>query len=144
MKKNITLFCFAILFINFLNSCSSKYIKLVSAETKTEFGFTIIAPSQCIFFVENTKVNATSSQIENHTKIANSIYNKFGPSSDKLFVGRTNARQLKFSITDKTYFIDITQLKKRTAMVIFDGKNKPIIEYNVEKYNNLVKYMTKS
>lgn len=137
-QKNIRLFTCLFFIIIFLNSCSSKYIKLVNPDTKTEFRITLTAPSQGIFFVENEKVNASNKKtIENHTRTANSIYNKYGPASDKRFVGITNARQLKFNIKDKTYLIDVSKLKKRTAMILFDGKNKPIIEYNPKKYNQL-------
>jgi hypothetical protein len=121
----------------FFCSCSSKYIKLVNRDTKTEFGFTITGPNQGVFFVENTKVRAAKDKIEIHTSVANSIYNNWGPSTDKRFLGKTNARQLKFNLNDKTYLIDITEFKKRTAMVLFDGKSKPIIEYKPEKYKQL-------
>lgn len=137
--RNIKLFIYFFLIITFSNSCSSRHIKKVNPDTKTEFGMTLTAPSQGIFFVENEKVGASNKKtIENHTRAANSIYNNYGPSTDKRFVGRTNVRQLKFNIKDKTYLIDITEFKHRTAMILFDGKNKPIIEYNPKKYNQLV------
>lgn len=139
MKRYIKLFISCFLIILFLNSCSSRYIKLVDHDTKTEFGITITAPSQGMFFVENQKVSASKNKIEIHTKTANSIYNNYGPATDIMFVGRTNARQLKFKSNNKTYLIDITQFKKRTAMILFDGKNKPIIEYNEKKYKALAK-----
>ncbi|WP_316823064.1 hypothetical protein [Pedobacter gandavensis] len=137
-QKNIKLIAYFFLVIIFLNSCSSRYIKLVSPDTKTEFGITLTTPSQGIFFVENEKVGASKNQIKIHTKTANSIYNNYGPATDKRFVGRTNARQLKFNVKDKTYLIDITKFKKRTAMVLFNGESKPIIEYNAKKYNVVV------
>lgn len=103
LQKNLRLFTYFILIITFLNSCSSKYIKIVNPDTKTEFGITLTAPSQGIFFVENEKVSTSNKKtIENHTRAANTIYNNYGPSTDKRFVGRTNARQLKFNIKDKT------------------------------------------
>jgi hypothetical protein len=136
-KKNRIYVCFFLIII-LLNSCSSRSIKLVSPETKTEFGITLTAPSQGIFFVENEKVNALQNTIEIHRKTANSIYNKYGPASERRFVGKTNARQLKFNIKDKTYLIDVSKLKKRTAMILFNGKDKPIIEYDEKKYNDLV------
>lgn len=135
--KNLKLkhlsFVFLLLFA--FSSCSSRYIKLVSPETKTEFGITVIAPSTAIFFVENLNVKGDN---EVHTKLANSLYNQYGPATDKRVVGRTDARQLKFRLKDKTYLIDITKLKKRTAMILFDGKSKPIIEYKTKKYRSLI------
>ncbi|ALL05174.1 hypothetical protein AQ505_06505 [Pedobacter sp. PACM 27299] len=137
-QKSKKLVAYYFLFIIFLNSCSSRYVKLVSPDTKTEFGITLTTPSQGIFFVENEKVAASKNKIKIHTKTANSIYNYYGPATDKRFVGRTNARQLKFNVKDKTYLIDITKFKKRTAMVLFNGENKPIIRYNAKKYNAVV------
>ncbi|WP_222536305.1 hypothetical protein [Pedobacter polysacchareus] len=137
-QKSIKLVAYFLIII-FLNSCSSRYIKLVSPDTKTEFGITLTTPSQGIFFVENEKVGASKNKIEIHTKTANSIYNNYGPATDKRFVGRTNARQLKFNVKDKTYLIDITKFKKRTAMVLFNGESKPIIKYNAKNYNAVVK-----
>ncbi|WGQ11674.1 hypothetical protein QG516_08415 [Pedobacter gandavensis] len=137
-QKSIKLVAYYLIII-FLNSCSSRYIKLVSPDTKTEFGITLTTPSQGIFFVENEKVGASKNKIEIHTKTANSIYNNYGPATDKRFVGRTNARQLKFNVKDKTYLIDITKFKKRTAMVLFNGESKPIIKYNAKNYNAVVK-----
>lgn len=130
--------CIAVLIL--FSSCSSRYIESVSADAKTEFGITLIAPSQGIFFVQNEKVNAAEGVIELHTKEANSIYNMYGPATDKIFVGRTNARQLKFSMPDKTYLIDITKFKKRTAMILFIGKGKPIIIYNAKRYKSVVEH----
>lgn len=136
-KKYIKV-CGCFLIITFFNSCSSRYIKLVNPDTKIEFGITLTSPSQGILFVENKKISASKSTIEIHTRMTNSIHNKYGPASDKRFVGRTNARQLKFNMKDKTYVIEVSKLKKRTAIVLFNGKDKPIIEYREKKYNALI------
>ncbi len=137
-RKNIKLFSSYFLCIMFLNSCSSGYIKLVDSDVKTEFGITLTAPAQGIFFVQNKKVDAFKSEIESHNKAASSIYNNYGPATNERFVGKTNARQLKFHTRDKTYLIDITKFKRRTALIVFDGQKKPVISYNVKKYNFLV------
>lgn len=120
------------------NGCSSKHIKKVNQDIKTDFGITVTSPSQGIFFVENQKVAASEEEIEIHKKTADSIYNTYGPATDNRFVGRTNARELKFITAKKTYLIDITMLNKRTAMVLFDGKNKPVLKYNPKKYKSIV------
>lgn len=135
--KNLNLrhltFVFLLLFV--VSSCASRYIKVVSPDTKTEFGITLKAPSEAIFFVENVNITGDN---QVHTNLANSLYNQYGPATDKRVVGRTDARQLKFILKDKTYLIDITKLKKRTALILFDGKNKPIIEYKTKKYRPLI------
>lgn len=122
----------------FLSSCSSSYIKSVDPQVKTAFGITLTAPSQGVFFVQNKKVDAFKSEIEAHIQAANSIYNNYGPATDLRFVGTTNARQLKFHTKDRTYFIDITKFKRRTAMVLFDGQHKPILVYNAKQYAKIV------
>lgn len=137
LQKNIKLFTYYFLIVILLSSCSSRYIKSVSPDVKTAFGITLTAPSQGVFFVENEKVVGSKDKIDIHTKTANLIYNNYGPATNKRFVGRTNARQLKFSTKKKTYLIDITKFKKRTAMVMFDGERKPIIVYNPAKYPQL-------
>lgn len=137
-RKNTLILTNCILGILFLCSCSSRYIKSVDPQVKTAFGITLTAPSQGIFFVQNKKVDAFKSEIEDHIQAANSIYNKYGPATDLRFVGTTNARQLKFHTKDRTYLIDITKFKRRTALVLFDGQRKPIIVYDVEKYNKIV------
>ncbi len=122
----------------FLSSCSSSYIKQVDPELKTAFGITLTSPSQGIFFVQNKKVDAFKSEIEAHIQVANSIYNNYGPATDRRFVGTTNARQLKFHTKERTYLIDITKFKKRTALVLFDGHHKPIIVFHVDRYHLIV------
>lgn len=117
-----------------LNSCSPQYVKLVDSDTPVDFGMTFTAPSQGIFFVENESASDSQENIQYHLRSANSIFNAYGPSTDQRYLGRTNARQLKFNLKKKTYLIDITKLKHRTAMIMFDGKNKPIIEYDAKKY----------
>lgn len=134
MKNLNRLPLFLVLFL-VISSCSSRYIKVVSPDTKTAFGITLKAPAQAIFFVENVNVTGDN---ERHTNLANSLYNQYGPATDKRVVGRTDAKQLKFILKDKTYLIDITKLKKRTALILFDGKNKPIIEYKTKKYRSLI------
>ncbi|MBW3518071.1 hypothetical protein [Flavobacterium sp. NKUCC04_CG] len=133
LKKLILLLCIFST-ISFVTSCSSRYIKVVNADAKTEFGITMTTPSQGMFFVENKKITGSKSALEYHNRIANSLYNDYGPSTDKRFVGSTNARQLKFITKDKTYLIDITKLNDRTAMILFDGNNKPSIVYNPKNY----------
>ncbi|MGL4581977.1 MAG: hypothetical protein ACRCVU_03225, partial [Flavobacterium sp.] len=90
-----------------------EYVTVVTPDTKIEYMPMIITRSKGIFFVENKKVNDSSME---HNNIAYNIYCKYQPITDRLFVGRTNARQLKFMVEDKTYLIDITKFKKRTAM----------------------------
>lgn len=143
LKNKIPLFSILIAAI-FCSCTSSKYIQKVKSDAKMEFGITVTAPSQGIFFVENKSVDASKNEIDKHVNAANSIYNNFGPASDERFVGRTNARQLKFNVRDKTYLIDITQLRDRTAMVLFDGVHKPSIAFSPEKYHKLIAKIKKN
>lgn len=138
LQTSIKYGVFFFLIVIGLSSCSSGYVQLVPSDTKTEFGITLTAPSQGIFFVQNEKISAPEKSNTKHIQVSNFIYNVYGPATDKMFVGRTNARQLKFSLNDKTYLVDVTKLKKRNAMVLFDAKSKPIIIYNTKRYLNVV------
>jgi uncharacterized lipoprotein len=134
LQNTLQLVVFALVSTLILSGCSSKYIQQVDPDTKTEFSITLTSPSQGIFFVENKNVTASEAELEIHTKLANSIYNQYGPATDKKFVGRTNARQLKFIVNEKAYLLEVSKLENRTAMVLFNGKRKPYIEYDTKKY----------
>jgi len=140
LQNTLRLTICTVIFTLIISGCSSKYIQKVDANTKTDFGITLTAPSQGIVFVENKNIEASEIQVETHTELANSIYNQYGPATDKRFVGRTNARQLKFIIDEKAYLIDVLKLQNRTAMVLFNGKSKPIIEYDTKKYKILAEH----
>ncbi len=124
------------LFLLALTSCSTKYIEQVNSDKKTRFGFEITAPSKAIYFVENKNIGDSTSK--NHTKIANSMYNKYGPARDNFFIGTTNAKDFKFNLANKTYYIAVENLPKKTAMILFDGEHKPVVVFNPNKYNRLI------
>ncbi|MEO5910132.1 MAG: hypothetical protein ABIP95_04545 [Pelobium sp.] len=119
-----------------LTSCSKKYIEQVKSDTKTKFGFEIPAPNKAVFFVENKNIGDSTSI--SHTNTANSMYHKYGPARDDFFIGRTNAKDLKFNLANKTYYIAVENLPKRTAMILFDGKHKPVVKFNPKKYDRLI------
>lgn len=125
-------------FLTALSSCGSKYIQEVSAAQKTKFGFEITAPNQAIYFVTNEKIEFRNITKNNPEKIANVLYNKYGPARDDFFIGSTNAIDFKFNLENKTYYIAIDKFRKRNAMLLFDGKHKPKIEFNPKKYNQLI------
>lgn len=120
-----------------LGSCSKKYVQQVNSNTKTKFGFEITAPSKAVCFVTNQKI-PISGNIGKHEEIANSLYNKYGPATDNFFIASTNAKDVKFNLADKTYYIEMDQLPKRTAMILFDGKHKPVVEFNPKKYGKRI------
>lgn len=134
MKKRF--FFYTLLLLVFCISCSTRIIRPAHQGEKADFGIT--APGKAVFFVENEGLESTDEQIKLHTQTADRMYNKFGLSTDRLMIGRTNAQTFKFSVGIKTWFVVVKNLKKRTAMILFDGANKPIIEYNPEQYNDLV------
>ncbi len=120
-----------------LGSCSNMYVQQVNANTKTKFGFEISAPGKAVFFVTNQKI-PSSGNISKHEKIANSLYNKYGPATDNFFIASTNAKDVKFNLGDKNYYIEVEQLPKRTAMILFDGQHKPMVEFNPKKYDKRI------
>lgn len=134
MRINILriLFFFGLLI---LSSCASKIVIPVENTTKADIATT--APSKAVLFVEK-KSNYDIEQRQIHKYISNEIYNTFGGATDKMFVSSTNAESLKFTTTDgKSWFIDVNKLEHPFAMVVFDN-HKPFIEYNPEKYMQIV------
>ncbi|WP_177760957.1 hypothetical protein [Flavobacterium sp. I3-2] len=127
-----TLFFFGLLI---LSSCASKIIIPVENSAKADIAIT--APSKAVLFVEK-KSNNDTEQRQIHKYISNEIYNTFGGATDRMFVSSTNAESLKFTTTDgKSWFIDVNKLEHPFAMVVFDN-HKPFIEYNPEKYMQIV------
>ncbi|MFD2910104.1 hypothetical protein ACFSX9_15345 [Flavobacterium ardleyense] len=133
---------FYLLFV-LLSSCSSKYIQKVSPDTKTKFGFEISAPSVSIFFVENGTREVDDRTLYNHKNTANRLYNKYGPATDRFFIAETNARDFKFNLKGVTYYIEVDSLPQRTAMILFNGRSRPIIEFNSSKYQQKIKKFIK-
>ena len=119
-----------------LNSCRTALVQQVNSDVKTKFGFEITTPNKAVFFVENKQSKERIS--DHHSEIADLLYQQFGPATDYFFIAKTNARDLKFNLADKTYYIDVEKLPKRTAMILFDGKHKPIIEYNPKNYRKMI------
>lgn len=117
-------------------SCAPRIIRSAYKGEKADFGIT--SPSKAAFFVENETIESTDEQVKLHIQTANKIYNQFGFSTDQMMVGRTNAKTFKFSNGKKTWFVAVKNLKNRTAMVLFDGSTKPVIEYNPDLYSNLI------
>ena len=133
MMKNILT---SIIILLFATSCSTKIIRKAQEGEKSHFGIT--SPSKAVFFVENENIEADEKQVKNHTEKANHIYNLFGFATDAMIVGRTNAKTFKFTKDKKSWFVDVNKMPKRTAMILFDGSGKPMIEYDSEKYLPLV------
>lgn len=134
------IFPFIVLFLLFC-SCSPKMVRVATTEDKANFG--ISNPTKALFFVENENRAASEDHIRIHKETADRIYAQFGGATERVMVGRTNAKTFRFSNGETTWFTDVLNFPKRTAMILFDGKSEPIIEYNVKKYEQLVhKYLS--
>ncbi|MDN3692094.1 hypothetical protein QWZ06_07395 [Chryseobacterium tructae] len=129
------IFPFIMLFL-LVYSCSPKMFRLATPDDKANFG--ISNPSKALFFIENEKMAAPEDRISDHKEIADKLYKQLGGATDRLMVARTNAKTFKFSNGTTTWFVDIQNFPKRTAMILFDGKNEPVIEYNPKNYERLV------
>ncbi|MCS4301215.1 hypothetical protein [Chryseobacterium sp. BIGb0232] len=130
------IFPFILLFL-LVCACSPKVTRLAVPEDKADFG--ISNPSKALFFVENESIIASEEHISNHKAVADHLYRQFGGATERVMVGRTNAKAFKFSNGATTWFVNVQDFPKRTAMILFDGKNEPIIEYNTKNYERLVK-----
>lgn len=120
-------------------SCATKYIVKVDPEIKPEFGFEVTAPNKAIFFVENLDSKNRTSRLLWHKEISGRLYKKYGPSEDGFIITQTNARDFKFNLKEKTYYIEVKNLPRRTAMILFDGKHRPIVCFNPDKYGDWIK-----
>lgn len=137
MMKSTTLLYLSALLL--LASCSPKYIARVNPDTKTKFGFEATTPSVGIFFVENENTAIGLLGVEQHNKMADKMYNKYSPARTDFYIGQTNAKDFKFNLKKKTYYIETKNLPQRTAMIIFDGKHKPTVYFESEKYEAIIK-----
>lgn len=135
MIKKLFFTSFTIFLISI--SCSPRIIRNWKEGERSDFG--IASPSKAAFFVENETIQAEEELVERHTETANQIYGLFGSATDRMLVGRTNAKTFKFTKGKRTWFVDVGQMNKRTAMILFDGSQKPMVEYDVERYLPLVK-----
>ncbi|MFC6268531.1 hypothetical protein [Frigoriflavimonas asaccharolytica] len=135
--KKLTLI--STLIILSLTSCNSRFIENVEAGKKTKFGFEVTAPNKTVYFVENEKINTSQIESIKFKNTTNKLYNNYGPATDIFYIGRTNAKDLKFNLNDKTYYLEISKLPKRNAMVLFDGKHKPKIVFKSKKFEKLIK-----
>lgn len=126
-----------ILLFLLLYSCSPKVTRIATSADKANFGIT--NPSKAVFFVENEKIAAPEDRISDHKIIADLLYKQLGGATDRLMVARTNAKTFKFSNGTVTWFVDVEVFPKRTAMILFNGKNEPVIEYNPKNYERIVK-----
>ncbi|MBP2616586.1 hypothetical protein [Chryseobacterium jejuense] len=118
-------------------SCSPRMTRLATPEDKTDFG--ISNPSKALFFVENESITAPENHISYHKEVADNLYRQFGGATERVMVARTNAQTFKFSNGTTTWFVNVQNFPKRTAMILFDGENEPIIEYHTKNYERLVK-----
>ncbi|WP_300672335.1 hypothetical protein [Soonwooa sp.] len=122
-------------------SCASNPIRLATTTDKTDFGIT--KPTQALFFVINENLKASDQELEDYKEISNKYYNYFGGATDRLFVGRTNAKTFKFSNEKTTWYVEVNKLTKPTALVLFDGEHQPIVEYNKKNFEKFInKYIT--
>ncbi len=127
----------SILLFLLISSCSPRMTRLANPEDKADFG--ISNSSKALFFVENEKITAPENRISTHKEIADSLYRQFGGATERIMVARTNAQTFTFSNGATTWFVNVQNFPKRTAMILFDGKNEPIIEYNPKSYVRMVK-----
>lgn len=132
MMKN-----YLLLLLVALYSCTTSPIRTATTNDKADFG--ISKPTKALFFVQNENLKANEKPLKEHTELSNKIYNSFGGATDKLLVGRTNAKTFKFSNGTTTWYVDVNTFTKPTAMILFDGEHFPLIEYKTSNYENLIK-----
>lgn len=69
-----------------------------------------------------------------HEKYAQEILKQVPVSTTNLLVTKTNAKILTFIVGNQRWTIDISTLRQRHAMILFDGAAKPKIIYDNKAY----------
>ncbi|MCL1938523.1 MAG: hypothetical protein FWF52_09045 [Candidatus Azobacteroides sp.] len=115
-------------------SCSS-VVRLAKSDEKA--AIQLAPPTQAVFFVAKENVVANVN-LEKHTREADRLYDKYGPATEIFLIGRTNAQTFIFNNKEKKWHVDVNKLKNQSAMILFDGKHKPFITYNVNKYEKTI------
>ncbi len=106
MMKN-----YLLLLLVALYSCTTSPIRTATTNDKADFG--ISKPTKALFFVQNENLKANEKPLKEHTELSNKIYNSFGGATDKLLVGRTNAKTFKFSNGTTTWYVDVNIFTKQ-------------------------------
>jgi hypothetical protein len=105
-----------------------------TAHSQTTKSFIIASPTQAILFVTNESDKSTDFIMRLHEKYAQEILKQVPVSTTNLLVTKTNAKILTFIVGNQRWTIDISTLKQRHAMILFDGAAKPKIIYDNKAY----------
>lgn len=120
----------------FVSACSSKII--TQSKQKTNADISTTDGSKMILFVENENLMASEKELNAHKEMVKNLYQQFGGVTTSLPMFTTTGKIFEFGTKKKFWVIDANKMEKRTAIILFDGKNKPIIEYKSEKYPDLI------
>lgn len=125
-----------------LGSCSPKLITRTFEKKSSDLRF--LDGTKAILFVENRDLMQNRKELEHHNQTTKSLFQQFGMVTISLPMFSTSGKVFQFGTGDFFWVVDMNHAKKRTAMIIFDGKQKPVIEYNPDKYAELInKYFSK-
>lgn len=131
MKKILFLFLFLLI------ACKPSYVKSILPESQVSSSLTI-SEGRLIAFLENRTKSSKNIDKESYKALKNYIYKKYGPATTELLIlsikegnVRINNNQANNNVS---WLVEIEKLPKPFALLIYDGKNKPIIELNSDNY----------
>ena len=125
MKKILFLFLFLLI------ACKPSYVKSILPESQVSSSLTI-SEGRLIAFLENSTKSSKNIDKESYKALKNYIYKKYGPATTELLI--LSIKEGNVRINNKSWLVEIEKLPKPFALLIYDGKNKPIIELNSDNY----------
>ena len=112
-------------------------MKSILPESQVNSSLTI-SEGRLIAFLENSTKSSKNIDKESYKALKNYIYKKYGPATTELLIlsikegnVRINNNQMNNNVS---WLVEIEKLPKPFALLIYDGKNKPIIELNSDNY----------
>jgi len=87
---------------------------------------TISAPSQALLFVTNPAHKSTDFRMRQHDAATAALLKEVNGSTSRLLATRTNAQIITCIVDKDKWVINVSNLKQRNAMIVFDGHKKPI------------------
>jgi hypothetical protein len=87
---------------------------------------TISGPSQAILFVTNPVHKSTDFRMRQHDTATAALLKEANGSTSRLITTRTDAQIITCIVNKDKWVINVANLKQRNAMIVFDGRKKPV------------------
>ncbi|MDO4880805.1 MAG: hypothetical protein Q3983_05950 [Capnocytophaga sp.] len=119
-----------------LMACKTSYVQTILPETETNTSLEV-SDGRLIAFLENKTKSSKNIDQESYKAIQKYIYKKYGPVRESFLICTIKEGSVRIngkSPNDKDWLVEIEKLPKPLAMLIYDGVNEPVLEFNTDKY----------